>query len=53
MDDGVFEESETFRGKLMLVTSNVNAQIDPSMATITINDDDGEFLQTSYQLSFH
>ena len=43
MDDVMFENPETIRANLLLVTSNINTKINPSQANITIIDNDSEF----------
>ena len=42
IDDVIYENPEMFTANLMIVTSNVNTEINPSQATITITDDDCE-----------
>ena len=42
MDVVIFENPETFTINLVLVTSNVKTNINPSQATIIIMDDDRE-----------
>ena len=46
LDDTESELSEIFIAELVMVTSNVNTNVDPSQASITIIDDERKLLAT-------
>ena len=42
--DGVLENDETFTASLTLVPSALLVSVAPSLATVTIEDDDGKYI---------
>ena len=49
--DSLFEVNERFRASLSMVENNgINVVVDPVLATVTIEDDDGEVHASGYSI---
>ena len=49
-NDDVYENLETLTANLVLVATNVQATLSPSQATVSIENDDRELMQSQYKL---